>query len=527
MANPDKPTWTISPRQKEGMELCRKRQFVLFSGPRLTGKTEASTHCVVDHAWRTDRGNVSVVSISQSTGLDSGIWKKIVEVTIPNWIDSGMGMKWVKKPYIANVSKRPACSVTNAFGTETSLQLDSLKFEKEVEDRFKGREFSMMYIPELSHFREKKTFDIWSECLRGSHLRDDQFLFLADTNPADDGEDSWIYYLWFVLPQLTYLEYCDRCRKLDAAVLSESAFDSYKASIGSLTFNIEDNIFLSKERIERLEATYFSDPDLYDRYILGLWKKASTDALFHRVFRPRFHIRGEIETPGNPDPMILIPQPSTSRMPTGWDPGAGVNSAFAIIEKTSGRITLPSGKLVEKSIFNVLDEVVITGEDHSLDEFTEKCVEVMEWWENRMGQPYDWDHWSDRSVFDMKEPRHKKYYHQIIYEASNGLITLKSADRGPGSIQQRIHLLRKLLFEGRIFFSNDKTPRAIEMCRSMRAGTSSLMPIQKGSPHKHIFDAIMYCVASEAYDEIDDSIINRIRNARDEGNDSGVVSVAL
>jgi hypothetical protein len=120
----------------------------------------------------------------------------------------------------------------------------------------------------------------------------------------------------------------------------------------------------------------------------------------------------------------------------------------------------------------------------------------------------------------MKEPRHKRYYHQIIYEAAGGRVVLRAADRGPGSIQQRINLLRKLLFEGRIFFNNDKCPRAIAMCREMRAGKSSLQPIQKGSPHKHVFDAIMYCIASEAYDELENAIYERVRTSERLDDDS-------
>ena len=525
MPEPAANSWGIAPRQQEGMELCRKKQFVLFSGPRLTGKTECSVNCVVDHAWRTDRGNISVVSVSQSTGLDSGIWNKLVRITIPQWIDSGMGIQWVKKPYTANVTKRPACSVTNAFGTVTEIQLDSLKYEQEVEDRFKAREFTCMYVPELSHFQNKKTFDIWSECLRASWLRDDQFLFLADTNPADDGEDSWIYFLWFVMPRLNYAEYCEVCRKKDLATLSESAFDSYKASLGALTFNIQDNPFLSKARIERLEATYHSDADLHDRYILGLWKKASTDALFHKVFRPRFHIIGEIETPGTPKPEIMIPEKSTTRLIGGWDPGEGTNSAFSIIEKVQGKIRLESGKLVEKSIFKVLDEVVITGIDHNLDEFVEQCVIRMEFWADKCGQDFEWDHWSDRSVFDRKDPRSSRYYHALVHEISQGAVTLKAADRGPGSVRQRISLMRKLLFEGRIFFSNDLAPRAIEMCRTLRAGTTLLQPIAKGANGKHSFDSIMYAVASEAFDEIEDAIYGRLSTSKDD--ESALICVPM
>lgn len=529
MPKPPEPPaqgWSISEKQKEGMELCRRKQFVLFSGPRLTGKSEASLNCVMDHAKLTDRGNISIVSISQSTGLDSGIWKKLTQVTIPQWIEAGE-VEWVRKPYIMNVTKRPACSVTNVYGGKSEFQLDSLKVEKEVEDRFKDREFTMMYVPELSHFRHAKTFKIWAECLRGKHLRDDQFLFLADTNPSDEGEDSWIFHLWFILPNMTYQEYCEYCRQKSLSIPTEEGFYSYRESIGSLTFNIEDNPFLSQARIERLEQTYHDDPDLWDRYILGKWNKASTDALFYKVFRPNFHVVGEIETPGNPNPVLMTPENSTSIMPTGMDPGEGVNSAFAIVEKVMAKITLPNtGKIVEKSIFKVLDEVVITDTDHSLDEFIEQCLEKMNFWESACEKPFDWVYWSDRSVFERKEPRNKRFYYQLVHEISSGRIVLKAADRGPGSVKQRVSLLRKLLFEGRIRFSNDKCPRAIAMCKEMRKGPTESQTIQKGSPHKHIFDAIMYCIASEAFDEVEEAIYNRVRTSDDEP-ESSLVAIPI
>lgn len=516
--------WSISPRQKEGMEMCRARQFVLFSGPRLGGKTSSALQCVVDHAWRTDRANVSVIVVSQAGGLQSGIWKSLVRTTIPQWIDAGIGMRWERRPYIAAVSKQPACSIINAHGNISEFELHSLKHEKEVEARFKGREFTCMYVPELSNFHAQKTFSIWSECLRASHLRDDQFLFLADTNPSDDGEESWIYLQWFVIPKLSYDEYVELCHKRDLPIPDKEDFESYKASVGHLTFEIADNIFLSKARISRLIRTYDGDPDLYDRYILGLWKKASADALFAKVFRPRFHIIGEIETPANPDPEIMIPNESTSRLVTGWDPGQSVNSAFCIIEKYSAKITLPSGKLVEKSIFKVLRELVLVGIDHSLDDFTVECVKMMEKLEDEMGRKFEWEFWSDRSVFDMKDARSNRYFHSLIHEASDGFVNLRAADRSPGSIRQRVSLLRKLLFEGRIFFDNNHCPKVIEMLRSIRPGTGEMQAIQKGTPFKHIFDALTYALASELFDELDEVMYTRVRTSADK-EDSGLVSI--
>jgi hypothetical protein len=504
--------FTISPRQKELMELCRHAKFVLASGPRYSTKTVGCLHCVADHAWRTDRGNIAMVSVSQSAGLDSGVWEDLVGVIIPQWIASGCGMKWVKKPFTANVTKKPTCIVSNQHGTQTKIQLDSLKHEHEVEARFKNKRYSMMYVTELSNFVKRKTYDIWGECLRMLHLKEEDHLFLADTNPGDEGEDSWIYFVWYVMLKMDYKDYVNSCRKYEMPILEQRAFEVRKKSHALLEFTIDDNIFASQQRIDELIARYSHDKDLYDRYILGLWRKSSSDSLFGGVFRS-WHVVGEIETPGNPDPVILLPQDSAFELITGWDPGAGTNSAVVFIEKAFQSVKRNGKPELLQSVFKAIDEIVIIGEDHSLEEFTEDVMTKMRWWEERMGRPFRWRHWSDRSVFDMKEPRANRYYYQIIHAASNGEITLTAADRGPGSVRQRVELSRKLLFENRAFFSNDKCPKLIEMFRSIRKGTSENQAIQRGSKHKHVHDAWGYAVGSEAWEEMETLAFNTARSS--------------
>lgn len=514
-------SFKISPKQKLLMEFCRIHKFLLASGPRYSSKTVGCLHCICDHAWRTDRGNIALVSVSQSAGLDSGVWEDLVNVIIPGWINSGMGMKWVRKPYIANVTKKPTCEVSNAYGNRTRIQLDSLKFEHEVESRFKNKRYSMMYVTELSNFKFRKTYDIWGECLRMLHLKEEQHLFLADTNPSDEGEDSWIYKVWYIIPRLNYQEYIEMANKEALPIVNERQFLSLQRDTKLVEFEIADNIFASQNRIDELISRYSSDQDLYDRYIRGLWKKASTDALFSAVFKPGIHIVGEHETPGNPNPEIMLPEDATFDLKTGMDPGAWRNTAAVIVEKLIK--TLPGGK--QKSFFKALDEQVIVGQDHSLDDFTEDFVEKMDWWEERMGRKFLWTHWSDRSVFDMKDPRESKYYHQIIHEASDGRIILQAADRSPHSVRRRIALFRKLLFENRFFVSRDKCPMIIEMCRSLRKGTTDAQAIQKGSKHKHVFDALMYCIASECYEEMQEMVWNSLKTSRDEKYQAGVVAI--
>lgn len=513
----------ISEKQRMAMEICRRTKMVLFSGPRYSTKTMCGLACVCDHAWRIDRANVTLVTVSQSQGVDSGVWEDLTTSILPQYMAMNPGMKWVRKPFIANPSKKPTCIVGNAHGTASKIQLDSLKNEKEVEARFKGKRYSMLYVPELSNFRFRKTFDIWGECLRMIHLPENQHLFLGDTNPSDEGEESWIYKVWYEMRVKSYTDFVMLARENGLPVLPERAFDAFKRQLELIEFDISDNIWASQDRIDELVARYSHDQDLYDRYILGKWVQATADALFAEVFRPGRHVIGQIETPGTDDPMILIPDAECRNLIVGWDPGSSANSAATIIEKWIPFD--PKTKRYLQPIYKCLDEVVITQENHTIDEFTLRVAERMRWWEEYMGVKYSWTHWSDRSVFDMKEPKRNRYYHQLIAEASEGEIMLKAAERGPGTVQQKIDMMKRLLFENRIVFSNDLTPRAIKMCKSLKKGTTENQPIQKGSIHKHSFDSIMYPVSEESYEETGKKFFEMLSRRNNNG-ESTIVAVS-
>jgi len=503
------PALILSPKQQALIEACRKKKFVLASGPRYSTKTCGCLVALCDHAWRTDRGNIAIVAVSQSAGLDSGVWEDLVTSILPSYMSQNTGMTWVREPFVANVTKKPTCEVSNAFGNRTRIQLDSLKYEHEAEARFKGKRYSMMYISELSNFLRRKTFDVWGECLRMLHLKPEDHLFLADTNPADEGERSWIYQLWYVL------------RNTPTEELADPMLAALKQHLELVEFELADNLFVDRERIDELIGRYVHDQDLYNRYVKGLWIQASTNALFAQVFRPLRHVIGEIETPANPDPAIMVPEQSTFELGGGWDPGDSVNSAAVIIEKVLRK--LPDGRT--EPVFKILDELVIVNEDHTIDDFTQRFVEKMDWWAQRMGREYHWKHWSDRSVFDVREPRENKYYHQLIYEASGGRVTLMAAERGRKSVQQRVDLCRRLLFDDRLFVSNDKCPQAIAMFKSLRRGKSEIATIARGSPFKHVFDAIMYYIASECYDELQQSVLDTISAVREKKMGSTVVAI--
>lgn len=499
----------VFPQQWRLMKECTPstKNLICVNGPRWASKTFGCHHVAAQHAWITDRANICLLTITQSVGIDSGVWQHLMEIFLPEWIDEGnFGMKWEKKPFIQNVTKKPACEVSNMFGNVSRFSLESLKNEDEVEARFKGKAYSMIWVNELSKFKHRKTFDTLKQCLRMPHLAPEQHLFLADTNPdLDLGEQSWIYQLWYVFRTGGP----DVVERMYPGIPPETMVPLQK-SLRLIEFTVDDNLSLNDDRKKQLMADFAHDPDLLAAYYYGKWVTASSDALFFKVFRPDFHCVGEIETASNPEPEVLVPEPNCFELVLSIDPGV-TNCAASICEKTFRK----EGDR-EVPIIKVLDELVVVNADFDLQDFIEELVKKMEFWEeviDRKGRTV-WHQWSDRSAFDMRVPFSDRYWHQHIFQASAGKISLMAAERGKGSVRARIDLFRKLLYEDRIFFSRSKCPQTINMCKSIKRGTSQLAPIQKGSPHKHIFDALTYGVASELYDELNREIMMNIRAMR-------------
>lgn len=483
------------------LEMCKKKRLVLATGTRFSTKTMSALFVLCDHAWNTRLGSIILVTISQSAGINAGVWEQLTSIVIPYF-----GLKYKKQPYNQGASKKPCCEVFNKYGGVTKIMLESLKDENEVEERFKNKMYSMIFVTELDIFKFQKTFDTWALTLRCPHLSFNEHLLLCDCNPADEGTAHWIYKLWY---ELRVNPDCPEILR------------SKRDQLGLLEFNLDDNNYSSKEQIDAVKAQYADSEDLYKRYILGLWVTASEDALFRRVFKEQFHIVGDETTRTNPEPDFLIPQPGSFEFPCGWDMGV-VNSAFVLIDKyirdVGGRPT---------PFFSILDEVVWVEQDFLMSDFVEAVIEKRKFWEDFIGKPIQFTDWSDRSAFDFTDKLSNRYDHQEVYDISGGKIQLMAAMEGKRTnetVRQRIDLFRKLLFQGRIFFSGSKTPAAIEMCKSLKKGRGPHSTIQKDSKHKHVFDAITYCIATECSEELNKNVIGHMRPAEGRSN---VVAVAL
>lgn len=512
----EKGEWyaALFPRQQDLMRAClpSKKNLVLASGPRWASKTVAALNAIVQHAWNTDRGNVALIAMTQSVGIDSGIWTDLTETVIPEWIAGDFGLEWHKKPYIQNVTKKPACSITNRFGNVTKFQLDSLKNEDEVEARYKGKRYSCIFVNELSKFKKRKTFDTLKQALRMLHLKEEDHLLLCDTNPAEEGSQSWIFKLYYDFRVAEPEQFAEIFP--DYAEIPPESLIPLRDALHLIEFTIDDNLACSPEKKASLMADFAHDDDLFQRYYHGKWVTASTDAIFYKVFRPKFHIV-----------QSLMGEDGCFELQTGHDPG-GTNYAAVIGEKVIPDI-IQYPKYQGKPIFKCLQEKVVIGEDFDLYEFIADFLRMMDEWEERLGKPgkVQWTHWSDRSVYDMKIPWLDRIWASEILLASGNRLRMIAAARGKGSVQVRVDLVRKLLFGERLFVDEELCPNVAEMFKSLKKGKTVASVIERGSRWKHVFDALSYWLVSECVDELSMSVLNT--NRSENKNQSTLVQAAL
>jgi len=532
-------------------EVCRQKKFVLVSGPRFSGKTVGALHAVAEHAWLTNPGNISIITISQTVGMDSGIWQDLIKHTLPEWIGhhpdgrpwegrdvhgnpiegGSFGMEWVREPYTQNVSKKPTCEVSNQFGGVTTIQLDSLQNEEEAEDRFKPRRYSMIYVPELSTFKNRATFDTWTECLRMIGLNERAHLFLGDTNPPDDS-CWWMHDLWWDLLETTDADLQDFLEEKKWPMTVDQ-LRVWKNALARVNINVEQNPFADPNHVAMLRAKYAHNDELYRRYILGECVRTTMDSLFAEVFRPTFHIVGEPAVKPTDDNLeMMFPEEDCFELMTTWDPGSSTNWVAHIVEKFFPTVEKYGPRVAaykDLPCFKVLDEVCVIGEDVDAQAFVDAMLKKMELWEKEIRREIRWKHYSDRSVYDMRDIQSGKYYHQIIHEMSGGKIALIGAEKKGQSVRAGIDLMRRLFWEERLWLNAATCPVTITAIKAIKKGKSDLAVMQKGSPHKHPIDSLRYLLQSECYDELARQMMLNIRSRRDAKykNKTSLVSVPL
>ena len=473
--------WAVHPHNPA------KKKFHCISGPRRSSKTWAVLNAMVEHAWLVNDAHITLLTPTLSAGVDGGPWQLLTETIIPDWIGGDFGMEWHREPYVSGATKKPMLELVNIHGGRSKIQLDSMREgEDQIARQFKGKIFTMVVVSEASNWVKSATTNLMLlEVFRKPGIPTQQNTLIYDTNPAEEGSRHWIYQLFYEFR--TQKDVPDNMRALQEQLhLTE--------------FFVKDNPYLSKSDIDLMLAQYAHNPDLYARYFEGKWVTATGDGLFSDVFRPTIHVLGGIETPTNPEPEILVPEDNCFELFTGWDPGVS-NYAAVILERFDK--LKPDGKGHE-SAFKVLDELVAIRSSYTMGDFTLDFMDKLDFWEQQIGRPIRWTHFADRSVFDYRESISDRYQHQEVFAKSKGRIMLQAVPKGKDSVRQRIDLLRKLLFQDRLFISNSRCPKLIDSIQGLKRDKHG--PVVRSSEYKHAFDALTYAVSTLCFEETEQAV---------------------
>lgn len=485
--------------------MADRRMYMLVCGPRRSTKTIGITHLLAWKLWTLPDHAGLVLGRNISDNLHEGPWSDLVSYTLPIWMKAGFGMKWITEPKMDFSTHWNYFEVSNMHGGKSKVYLASLDIENEVEQKFKGKRFGWTYMTELSNFKYRRTFDVMRESTRIIGWKPEMHQIICDTNPSEEGEESWIWKLWYWQRTLDF----DNLEDDEKEALSLNGLDpeQYQQSILGLKelqsqlslheFTLDDNIWMNDAEKRAQFAAYAHDQNTLLRYYYGRWVKATGEGLFKQVWKPQVHLIGEMPTPSEPNPQILVPEEDCMELGLGWDLGR-INHAVVVVEKW--KKLMDSGEI--KYAFKVLDEYVRLGERILLATVVKDVESMMDYWEKRIGRKIAWRHWSDSSSFTTYDKMADSTEHIEVRKLSNRRIQLMSAQRvkGADSIDLRVDLIQKVLFEDRLVVSRSECPHVAAMFSSLRRNRRGL--VDRASIHKHPFDAMSYYICMELFHEL-------------------------
>lgn len=460
-------------------------QHLLLSGPRACGKTIVAVHWAVKHAWLYDNDRVGIFVKSTKTGK-TGIWDDLLSYALPEW-EEGLredGFSIVASG-IDGATRMHYVRITNVHGGQSEIQLHPLHHQDSVAEKLRGSRFGMVLFDEVDNYDNAEVFNVSTMQLRQIGLPEDKHKWVGTCNPAGD-QEHWIYKKFWLDPYDTNLD------------------ESYRRTFNCYEFKLSDNPFLNKNTLVKLKETYRDDPEMYKRYVEGLWVPDQRMVHFAGAFRPNYHVIGDVSK-GE----VINPTDTCSEIKVGWDIGDR-NHAVVFLENVS------AGK---GNYWTVLDEVIYAGEDISIEELTLEVMETMA--ALRQLNPekkLHFKHWSDRSAFDRYRSAADAKDHILVNRYSNGDIQLIGCPKPPDSVRARIALVRQLLVADKLFVSSH-CENIVSMFKKLAKGKTKGEHIKRNK-HIHPFDAMSYVLYGELIDEIE---MNMRPNVGER--DWGVVSV--
>ena len=328
---------------------------LLVCGPRFSGKTWAVLNRIARHLWETPDAQVAMFARTLKASKDEGTWSKIHRVTFgKEWMKSGIGFKYTTKDasgkpgYKVDANTRtPYCRVRNMYGGESQLKLFSLDNDDDIEAKIKEQAFSMIYFSELSNFGDRRVLVLALNQLRMEHLKFEQHMWIADTNPGEEGDTSWIYQVFYREKNQTYAQY--QAERKGQQVLAEPLWKSFYGNLQLIEIMPEENAFLDPRQLDELKVACAFDEGLYARYVLGKWVYGDGDASrhFRSTFNQKLHVLGDVSDLDETKHTYLVPSSHCFELVPGWDLGEGTKPRRCVAGEKNCRTTavfLPAGR---------------------------------------------------------------------------------------------------------------------------------------------------------------------------------------
>lgn len=466
----------LAPKQLEVFN-CFDR-YVLCAGGRRNGKSIAVGHKAARHLWEIPGARVGLVAKTIRSAKEGGAWTDMIEIIMPQWLDAGivgldgLPLEYTTKdgsgtpgPRMDSATRTSSFKIRNYWGGESEMILISLDNEEDAEAKFRSLRLSMIWFSELQNFLLRKVFKEGIQQLRMYHLRRDQHQFIADSNPAEEGTDSWIYKLW----------YEERIQKTHPE-------PNFQKSLRLFEFHIEDNPFLDPGDIEELKGSNSDNQGDYDRNVLGIWSKGFglKGKLFGDLFIPNKHIIS---------PAIDIPD-DTVELYTGWDIGQ-VNNSFHILERRMIQMPTADNKMTWVSHWLILEELITIGEEIGTEEFAIQCYMLMCKVENYKNRNFIWTHWSDDTAHNVFRASIQGYDAGLVLNATQGAVNLLAADKPKESVNVGTRIIRRLLMDNRLFVGGN-CPVTAQMLSDI-----SERDLETHSHLNHPFDSLRYPIYME------------------------------
>jgi hypothetical protein len=480
-------------------------RILLVCGPRFSGKTIATLHKICRHLWETDRGRVAMFARTLKSSKGGGTWDLLHRDIIPEWIAGNFGFRYttdtsgIPGPKTDGLTRMPFFKVTNKFGTESEMMLFSLDDDDAVEGKIKNMGASMFYFSELDNFGDRRVLTVALASLRIGKF--DTQMWIADCNPSEEGEQSWIYQCFFKERLMSYDEFAAHQRSLEIMPMSEQKFRNFYGNMNVIEIMPADNTFADPRQLEEIEVSCGTDLGLYARHILGKWVWGGGDSSrhFRQFFKPH-HTIGDVSGPEE-EWETLIPSKTCFELVTGWDLG-DVNHAAVILERSYPDTALSRKLRMRLPYFSVIDELVSVGKEISHEEFARAVLSMIEFHERNAGYTYNLElAWSDSSSINRYSSLTDGFASALVMGATQERIILQGVPKAQGSVRVRVRLIKQLLQQDRLVVSAHCV-KVIQMIKDLRKGKDEINYVVKNDPLKHPFDALSYPCFMECAEEL-------------------------